>query len=84
MAKTEMLISISDQLATMVKKVAAGSPQSESEVIERALLSYFNLGRAMNSIREDLGGDLIDDEEEANDFAVALVKEVRAERAKKQ
>ncbi|MGH3431190.1 MAG: hypothetical protein ACRD3Q_17725 [Terriglobales bacterium] len=80
MAKTKLTIEIDNGLANAVKS-AVGPHDTESDIIERALSSYFSLGNVTDRIRAKMGDDLFDDEEEANAYAVALVREVRAERA---
>ncbi len=83
MAKTRLTVEIDEELAKAVRSTAAGSDQQDSEVIERALRSYFGLRNTMDRMRAKMGDELIEDEDEANAYAVALVKEVRAERAQR-
>lgn len=83
MAKTELTITIDERLAAAVKGAAARSSRSESELIERALQSYFGLQNTMNRIHASLGDDALD-EAEAEALGLEAVKAAREERTRLQ
>lgn len=77
MAKTQLTIEIDEELAKTVK--AAATPHdTDSTIIERALISYFSLRNTVNRIHSQLGDEELS-EEEADALAVAEVRAVRAE-----
>ncbi len=84
MAKTRLTIEIDEKLATAVRSTAAGTGEQDATVIERALASYFGLRSTVNRIHAQLGDDAIEDEDEADAFAVAEVKAYRADKANRR
>ena len=80
MAKTELTITIDERLAAAVKG-AAGSNRTESEVIERALRSYYGLRNTVDRIHSKLGDEALEDDE-ADALALEAVRAARAEQAK--
>ncbi|MGH3430348.1 MAG: hypothetical protein ACRD3Q_17915 [Terriglobales bacterium] len=81
MAKTELTISLDSRLTSSIR-TSAEPCKTESELIEQALFSHFNLGSTMGRIHAQLGDEALG-EEEADALALEEVKAVRAERAKR-
>ena len=82
MAKTELTITIDERLAAAVKGAAESSNRTESEVVERALRSYYGLQNTIHRIKSNLGDQALEDEE-ADALALEAVKAVRFEQAKR-
>ncbi|MGH3430258.1 MAG: ribbon-helix-helix protein, CopG family [Terriglobales bacterium] len=77
MAKTEVTVSLDARLASAIKASAEALDKTESELIERALRSYYNLGNTIDRAHAELGDEGLS-EEEADALALEAVKEYRA------